>query len=177
MSNALLIIDVQKGMFQEGAEVYKGNELISTIKTLIEKAYSTNTPVYYLQHNAPAGKPLEYGKKGWEIHAEIKPRPVDVIVQKTTPDAFLNTRLEEELSKKGIKHIHIAGIQTEACVDTTCRTAFSKGYKVTLISDAHSTWDSSELTAYQIINHHNGVLRWFADVYSSKEIVFNYKGQ
>ncbi|MEL3971678.1 cysteine hydrolase family protein [Rossellomorea oryzaecorticis] len=172
MSSALIIIDVQKGMFIKGAAVYKGEELISTLKTLIEKARSTDTPVFYVQHNAPAGKPLEVGKEGWEIHDEIKPRPGDPIIQKETPNSFLHTKLEEELNERGIKHIHIAGIQTEACVDTTCRSAFSKGYKVTLISDAHSTWDSGDLTAEQIIGHHNGVLRWFADVYPSEEIEF-----
>jgi nicotinamidase-related amidase len=173
MSNALIIIDVQKGMFLEGAAVYKGERLISILKKLIEKARSSDTPVFYVQHNAPAGKPLAYGKEGWEIHDEITPWPGDPTIQKDTPDSFLNTKLEEELSKRGIKHIHIAGIQTEACVDTTCRSAFSKGYKVTLISDAHSTWDSGDLTAQQIIGHHNGVLRWFADVYPSEHIVFS----
>ncbi len=173
MSKALIIIDVQKGMFLEGEEVYKGDGLISTLKTLIKKARASNTPIFYVQHNAPAGKPLEYGKEGWEIHTEIDPQQSDTIIQKTTPDSFMNTTLEKELNKKGIKHIHITGIQTEACVDTTCRRAFSIGYKVTLISDAHSTWNSSEISAQQIINHHNGVLRWFADVYPSKEVVFS----
>jgi nicotinamidase-related amidase len=172
MSNALLIIDVQKGMFADGEAVYEGDGLISTIQTLLVKARSTDTPVLYVQHNAPAGKSLEYGTEGWEIHADIKPRAEDAVIQKNTPDSFLDTELEEELIKKGITHLYIAGIQTEACVDTTCRSAFSKGYKVTLISDAHSTWDSDELTAQQIIHHHNGVLRWFADVYSSGEIEF-----
>jgi hypothetical protein len=46
------------------------------------------------------------------------------------------------------------------------------GYKVTLVSDTHSTWSSEEITAQQIINHHNNVLRWFADVYPSHEIKF-----
>ena len=32
MSNALLVIDVQNGMFQEGAAVYHGDTLIETIK-------------------------------------------------------------------------------------------------------------------------------------------------
>jgi nicotinamidase-related amidase len=173
MTKALVIIDVQKGMFQEGEAVYKGDMLISTLKTLIEKARSSNTPIFYVQHNAPVGKPLEFGKEGWEIHTEITPRQNDTIIQKTTPDSFLNTTLEVELSRKGIEHIHIAGIQTEVCVDTTCRRAFSMGYKATLISDAHSTWSSSEISAQQIINHHNGVLRWFADVYPSEEIVFS----
>ncbi|MGG0668815.1 cysteine hydrolase family protein [Lederbergia citrisecunda] len=172
MSNGLLIIDVQKGMFQEGDTVFKGDKLISTLQGVIKKARASSTPILYIQHNAPVGKPLEYGSEGWEIHAEIAPHLGDVIIQKATPDPFLNTTLEEELHKKGIKHIYIAGIQTEACVDTTCRRAFSMGYKVTLLSDSHSTWSSSEISAQQIINHHNGVLRWFADVYPSKEVEF-----
>jgi nicotinamidase-related amidase len=172
MNSAFVIIDVQKGMFPEDAPVYKGENLISTLGTLLGKARAAGHPVIYIQHNAPAGKPLEHGKEGWEIHEGIKPRPEDVIIQKKTPDSFFNTTLELELTNKGIDHLYLAGIQTEACVDTTCRSAFSRGYKVTLISDAHSTWDSSELTAQQIINHHNGVLRWFADVYASGEIEF-----
>jgi nicotinamidase-related amidase len=172
VSSAILIIDVQKGMFPDDAAVYKGESLISTLQTLLGKARAAGVPVIYIQHNAPAGKPLEYGTEGWEIHEGIKPRSGDVIVQKTTPDSFFNTTLEKELNNNGIDHLYLAGIQTEACVDTTCRSAFGKGYNITLISDAHSTWDSGELTAQQIINHHNGVLRWFADVYSSGEIKF-----
>ncbi|PFG05307.1 nicotinamidase-related amidase [Bacillus sp. es.034] len=173
MKNALLVIDVQNGMFQEGNVVYKGERLLQTVKDLIEKARSNEASIFFIQHNAPAGKPLEYGTKGWEIHPDITPNTQDVFIQKTTPDSFYNTSLNDELKKQGIEHLVITGIQTEACVDTTCRRAFSLDYKVTIASDAHSTWDSQDITAQQIINHHNGVLRWFADVYPSKEITFD----
>lgn len=172
LKKALLIIDVQNGMFQEGNVVYKGETLLQQLNLLLTQARSTNTPIFYVQHNAPAGKPLEYGEIGWEIHTAITPQAEDIIIHKTTPDSFFNTSLDEKLKKQGIEHLIIAGIQTEACVDTTCRRAFSMGYKVTLVSDAHSTWDSEELTAQQIINHHNNVLRWFADIYPSIDIRF-----
>jgi nicotinamidase-related amidase len=172
MKKALLVIDVQNGMFQEGNVVHKGDRLLQNLKGLITQARSTETPVIYVQHNAPVGKPLEYGTRGWEIHPGISPNNQDVVIQKTTPDSFFNTSLDEELKRQGIEQLVIVGIQTEACVDTTCRRAFSMKYKVTLVSDAHSTWDSQEITAQQIINHHNGVLRWFADVYPSKDIKF-----
>ncbi|MGD6874260.1 cysteine hydrolase family protein [Sutcliffiella horikoshii] len=172
MKEALLVIDVQNGMFQEGNVVYKGDRLLHSLKNLITQARSYKTPIFYIQHNAPAGKPLEYGTKGWEFHPEITPKAQDVIIQKTTPDSFFQTNLDEELKKQGIKHLIIAGIQTEACVDTTVRRAFSMEYKVTLASDTHTTWDSQDITAQQIINHHNEVLRWFADVCPSKDITF-----
>ncbi|WP_342433373.1 cysteine hydrolase family protein [Neobacillus sp. FSL H8-0543] len=173
MKKALLVIDVQNGMFQEGNVVYKGERMLKNLKDLIKQARSTETPIFYIQHNAPAGKPLEYGTKGWEIHPELTPKNQDVIIQKTTPDSFYNTSLDEELKKHGIDHLVVAGIQTEACVDTTCRRAFSMEYKVTLVSDTHSTWNSQDITAQQIINHHNEVLRWFAAVYPSKDITFD----
>lgn len=58
------------------------------------------------------------------------------------------------------------------CVDTTCRRAFSLGYDVVLAKDAHSTMNSERLTASQIIEHHNDVLKRFADTAESADIVF-----
>jgi nicotinamidase-related amidase len=169
---ALLVIDVQNGMFNEGTIVHKGEKLLQNLNELLSRARSTNTPVFYIQHNAPIGRPLEHGTKGWEIHSDISPKNEDTIVQKTTPDSFLNTNLDDELKKQKVEHLIIAGIQTELCVDTTVRRAFSMGYKVTLASDTHSTWDSHGINAEQIIDHHNNALRWFADVYTIEEIKF-----
>ncbi|RPF50393.1 cysteine hydrolase family protein [Aquisalibacillus elongatus] len=173
MKKALLVIDVQNGMFQQGNVVHNGSRLLQNISSLIDRARNTKTPVFYIQHNTPAGKPLEHGTTGWEIHPDVAPNNQDTIIQKKTPDSFLNTSLNELLKKQGIEHLVITGIQSEVCVDTTCRRAFSLGYKVTLSSDGHSTFDTKNITANQIINHHNGVLRWFAEVCPSKEIVFN----
>lgn len=172
MKKALLVIDVQNGMFQKDNIVHNGDNLLRNLKVLISQARSTETPILYVQHNAPVGKTLENGTKGWEIHPEITPETGDIIIQKTTSDSFYRTILDEELKKQGVEHLVIAGIQSEVCVDTTCRRAFSMDYKVTLVSDVHSTWDSKEFLAQQIIDHHNDVLRWFADVYTSKDIKF-----
>ncbi|MBT2636852.1 cysteine hydrolase family protein [Bacillus sp. ISL-39] len=174
-NKALVIIDVQNTMFLEGEEVFNGNELLQGIKALIKQARLAKIPVVYIQHNETTGYPLENGTYGWEIHSEISPEEGEIVVQKTTPDSFLKTTLDQKLRKKGIEHLFLVGIQTEICVDTTCRSAFSKGYEVTLVSDLHSTWPSSELTAQQIINHHNKALRWFADVKSSDEIQLSPK--
>ena len=172
MKKALLVIDVQNGMFQEGEAVYRGDELLARLKEIINQARVNQMPVLYIQHNEPDGRPLATGTKEWEIHPAITPERGDPVIQKATPDSFYNTKLEAELKKKGIGHVIITGIQTDVCVDTTCRRAYSMGYKVTLLSDAHSTWASEELTAQEIINHHNRVLRWFADVCKSDEFEY-----
>lgn len=168
---ALLVIDVQNAMFDEG--IANGETLLQNLKKLISKARATNTPVFYIQHNEVTGEPLENGTKGWEIHPDITPvEGIDTVIQKTRPDSFFQTNLETELEKKGIEHLILTGLQTEMCVDTTCRRAVSMEYQVTLVSDAHGTFHSQELTAEQIINHHNNTLRWFADLVSTDQIDF-----
>ncbi len=168
---ALLVIDVQRGMFQDGQEVFNDGPLITTIKALIDKARTALVPIFFIQHNEEDG-PLKLGTEDWKIHPALEPHEMDGRIHKTTPDSFFNTSLEIELQELGIDHLILTGIQTEICVDTTCRRAFSKGYAVTLVTDAHSTWPSSNLTAQQIIAHHNNALRWFAHTEQSEAIQF-----
>lgn len=64
---------------------------------------------------------------------------------------------DDLLRSRGVDHLYISGLQTEFCVDASCRSALSKDYQVTLISDGHTTGDA-DLGAQQIIDHHNWVL-------------------
>ncbi len=170
---ALLIIDMQVGNFSGANPVYRGNELLTKVTRLITKGRSARIPIIYVQNNGGSGDPDEYGTSGWEIHPSIAPVEEDIVVQKKTPDAFHETSLHRELKSRGIKRLIIAGLQTEYCVDTTCRRAFTLGYDVILVSDAHSTWNSPLLTAQQIIDHHNQVLGgWFATSKTEREIDF-----
>lgn len=94
-------------------------------------------------------------------------------IQKTSPDSFSDTILHAELQNYDFEELVVAGLQTEYCIDTTCRRAFSLGYKVTLVEDDHSTWDSSFLKAEEIIIHHNLVLGdWFVTLKKEEEIEF-----
>jgi nicotinamidase-related amidase len=114
------------------------------------------------------GDPDEPDTPGWCIHPDIAPLDNDIIIQKTTPDSFYKTNLQEKLDSLSITHLYIVGLQTEYCIDTTVRRAFSCDFKVILIEDAHSTWDSLDLKAIQIIEHHNRVLGdWFAEIQNS----------
>ncbi len=175
VDGALLVVDVQVGMFESRLipPVYNGDQLLTSVKDLIEKARSFQVPIIYVQHNGGSGHPLEHGTSAWKIHPMIAPSDGDVVVQKQTPDSFYDTSLQQELDAKKIKKLTLVGIQTEYCVDTTCRRAFSLGYDVRLVKDGHSTWDTKILTAQQIINHHNEILeRWFVTLKEATRISF-----
>ncbi|MFZ3578368.1 cysteine hydrolase family protein [Virgibacillus sp. DJP39] len=173
MNTAILIIDVQTGMFQMDPPVSNGAKLLQNINKIISYARVHQIPLIYVQHNGPPSSPLEPNSVGWTIHEEITPDLHDIKISKATPDSFYNTGLMDYLRTLGVTNLIISGIQTELCVDTTCKRAFSLDYKVTLAKDAHSTFDSAALSAQQIIDHHNGLLRWFADIKTVEEIVTN----
>ena len=80
------------------------------------------------------------------------------MIEKRHSSAFHETDLHAQLSRLGIDHLVIAGLQTEYCVDSACRTAVALGYRVTLVKDGHTTYDTPVLSAAQIIMHHNHTL-------------------
>ncbi|MFX0208584.1 MAG: cysteine hydrolase family protein [Candidatus Hodarchaeota archaeon] len=173
---ALIVIDMQVGNFTGINPIYMGKELLSNVLSLIAHLRSIETPIIYIQNNGGKGDPDELGTPGWDIHPSIAPIEGDILIQKTTPDGFHETLLKFELESLRITKMIIVGLQSEYCIDTTCRRAFSEGYEVILVEDAHSTWDSELLNAQQIIDHHNLVLSsWFVTLKRVKEIISDYQ--
>lgn len=167
---ALLVIDVQNAMFDPSNPIYEGERLLKNIGELIERTRASEIPVYFIQHN---DEEFITGTHSWEIHPSISPKENDFVIQKHTPDSFHETELHEKLKTTQIEQLVIAGNQTEYCVDTTTRRAFSLGYHVTLVKDAHGTWNNSLLRAEQIIAHHNELLgNAFADLKETADVHF-----
>ena len=64
-------------------------------------------------------------------------------------------------------------MQSEYCVDSAIRGAVERGYKVTLVSDAHSTGDTKVAKAKTIIDVQNQTMAGdFATVTQAAEVVF-----
>ena len=178
MSNqtALVIIDIQRGMIDTNNPHHE--EVLGRIQELLQKARTAKTPVIYVQHDGPKGHGLEAGSERWHIHPAIEPQHGEPVVHKRASDAFYDTVLKEELDKCAITHLVVAGGQTDYCVDTTVRRATTFGYNVTLVGDAHLTYDTDILTEAQIIAFYNDTLNGFAtdaatiDVKNTAEILF-----
>ncbi len=159
MSTALVVIDVQVGFIDGDFAVYESAAMLERIKQLIDRARAHKVPVIYVRHD-------EEPDADGPLHPAITPQSDEVVVSKLTPDAFYQTNLQAELAARSITALIIAGFQTEMCIDTTTRQAWSRGYKVTLVKDAHSTpaFPDAVLTVPQIIAHHNDILTQFAEV-------------
>lgn len=170
---ALLVVDVQRGLFSLPEQPHDGAGVVSRIADLVMCARAASVPVIYVQHAGGAGHPLERPLENWRLDPDIGYREGDIVVEKHNCDAFLDTELQELLESYGVQTIVAAGMMSEYCVDTTCRRAFSLGYRVVLVTDAHTTISKPHLPAEQIIRHHNAVLSGaFATVANAADIDF-----
>ncbi len=135
---ALLVIDVQRGIFEQRTKVYKAEEMLANINLLAEKAHQASAPVVYIQHSND--KFLKYGSDLWKFHPEIKPQSGDLHFHKLHGNAFIETDLEAKLRDLGVERIMCCGLVTQGCVRATCLGGLDLGFEVMLASDANSTY-------------------------------------
>ncbi len=171
---ALLIIDMQVGLFHGPDTPYEGAQILANINLLIAKAHKAGAPVFAVQHTGPAGSPIEPGSPLTRLIPELNiDESRDTVFAKTRPNCFVGTPLADALREAHIEGLVIVGMKTEFCVDTTCRAAADLGFNPELITDAHTTMDTPVLSAQAIIAHHNRTLNGpFATLISTEECVF-----
>ncbi|MGI9325064.1 MAG: isochorismatase family protein [Pseudomonadales bacterium] len=154
MNTAALIIDVQVGLVS-GA--YNETQLLENINRVITAVRAKGGHVVFIQHCHASYQPLMKDNASWALHPALDARGDDTYIEKTASDSFYQTELAEVLDAMNVAELYITGLQTEYCVDATCRAAQGRGYSVNLVEDAHTTGDS-QLPAATIIAHHNAVL-------------------
>lgn len=157
MKSALLVIDVQRGLFETTPPPYDADAVVCRINSLTTRARTAGVPVVFVQHERD-GSPLQHGSEKWRIDPRLVVEPQDVILRKTTPDCFLRTDLSNLLEKWRTERIFICGYASEFCVDTTTRRAAALGFPVILVSDAHTTHSKGHASGAEIRAHHNATL-------------------
>jgi nicotinamidase-related amidase len=166
---ALLIIDVQMGLFKKSTPIYQAERLLQNINTLVGRAHQAGVPVFYVQHSDK--KTLVKGSDSWQLHPELHPLEEDCIVPKCHVSAFEQTILQDALTSKAIGTLVVTGLVTYACVRATCIDAMKRGYRVVLVGDGHSNHSRHAL---QVVRDWNKKLRARGiDVQSTSEIGFS----
>jgi nicotinamidase-related amidase len=173
MATALLVVDVQRGMFEvPETQPHDGSAAVARIRRLLDRARASAVPVFFVQHDGGEGDVLSADSAGFPFVPELTPQPSEDVTVKRECDAFQATDLADKLRRAGVDHLVVCGMQTEMCVDAAVRAAADRGFGVTLASDAHTTFDTPELSGERIIARHNEALGLVAEVIPSAEIAF-----
>jgi nicotinamidase-related amidase len=157
-SAALLIVDVQVGLFRTTPPPFEGKEVIGRINSVAAKARAARVPVIFVQNDGPPdGDWLVPHTEGWQLHPDLDRRPEELVIRKSTGDAFYRTDLERTLRAAGVQSLVLMGYASEFCIDATLRNGASKDFEIYVIGDAHTTNDAPMLKAATIREYFNWV--------------------
>jgi nicotinamidase-related amidase len=161
MTKALLVIDVQESFRARPLWADMHNKDIATqVMRLVEAARSRDEHVFWVMHSEPGSDTVFDPAQGHvRLMDEMKPDADEPIVVKTSINAFTTTNLQQQLVQAGVREVVICGIRTEQCCETTARVASDLGFDVTFVTDATTTSGIDGLSAEDIIDRTERVLR------------------
>ncbi|CAI8917828.1 isochorismatase family cysteine hydrolase [Pseudomonas sp. IT-P260] len=83
---------------------------------------------------------LPKGSEQARIIDDLTPVENEIVLPKTSSGVFNSTNIDYVLRNLETRHLIIAGIVTDQCVDMAVRDAADRGYLVTLVEDACATY-------------------------------------
>jgi nicotinamidase-related amidase len=153
-NTALVLIDLQKGIVGMPLALPVQPVLDNATK-LVTAFREANLPIVIvnvnpvgatwtkvrIQATSPASTQTPEEAAAWlktfiEIIPEIGATEQDIYITKRTWNAFYGTPLHEELQKRNITGIVLAGISTSIGVEGTARNATELGYNISIVEDA-----------------------------------------
>lgn len=137
--SALLLIDLQE-TYRDGVMRLENVEpAIREAAELLGRARAAGIPVIHVRHDAGPGSPYDVSAAIGQISPEVAPEGDEAVVTKSYPSAFVGTDLEERLRAAGVQDVIVAGFMTHMCVNSTARSAFSLGFRPTVVAAATAT--------------------------------------
>ena len=136
---ALLIVDIQRDYFPGGAyPLVEPEGAAEAARRVLDSFRDAGDPVIHMKHvwDAPDASFMRPGTEGIEIHPTVQPAGGELVLEKTSPNSFVGTPLEEELRQRDPDQLVVAGMMSSMCVDATVRAAADLGFAPTVVHDA-----------------------------------------
>ena len=163
-NTALVLIDLQKGIVGYPVANPIGDVLANAAK-LVAAFRKKGLPIVIVNVNPANATKVssrkEQGARGgggelpadWlDIVPEIETNSDDIFITKHTWGAFFETALQEELQKRNVTGIVLAGVATSIGVEGTARQASEFGYNLTFAKDAMTDMSASaQENSFQIM--------------------------
>lgn len=136
--NLLLVVDVQEQAMHFSSRKTK---LLERINRVIKKFEENNDPVIYVKQENLG-----------DFSSKLKVESSAPVFTKNEPSPFTQTNFAQKVHDLNPKNVVVVGLMNHACVQATVKSALSRDYSVTLISDGY---DSS---IKPVTNHYNHLL-------------------
>ena len=145
-NTALVLIDLQNGIVNfplahpvagvlENAARLVAAFRKASLPVVIINVNPVNSPLNPLRKDAKS--PATAFDENWlKITSEIQTTEKDIFITKNTWNAFTNPAVNEELKKRNVTGIVLAGVSTSIGIEGTARAASENGYNITFAKDA-----------------------------------------
>jgi len=187
--SALVVIDMQNYFCAAGQpnETPAAREIVGNINRLAKEVRQAGGTVIWVQTSS--ARALErWGKhhrhmlseeraakriaglaedsEGFTLYPGLDTMPEDLYVKKTTYSAMIrdSSSLEDEMRRRGIESLLIAGTTTNVCCESTARDAMLLDYRVVVLSDA-----TAATTLEEHVASLNNIALYFGDVMTVDE--------
>lgn len=158
MSDAvLLVMDVQQGVVERFTNA--SGALLPALARAAAAARAAGVPVVYVRvafrtgapevspHNRAFSALSAAGGFGeddaaTQVHADVAPRPGDIVVVKKRVSAFAGSDLEVVLRSLGARRLVLAGIATSGVVLSTLRQAADLDFELAVLRDGCADLDA-----------------------------------
>lgn len=84
------------------------------------------------------------GSPEYELLREIEPLPHELVLDKNTLSPFNSTAIDQLLHNMKVENLVIAGLLTNAAIESTAREAGDRGYNAIAVEDACATYHPAE---------------------------------
>lgn len=134
---ALIIIDMQRGMSWPQAGERNNPQAEDNIARLLAGWRAAGLPVVHVRHMSRTPTSLFWpGQPGAAFQPALAPLESEAVFEKNVPDAFTYSNLERWLHVRGIRDVLIVGVSTNNSVESTARSAGNLGFVTRVVSDA-----------------------------------------
>ncbi len=144
-NTALILIDLQNAIVKQPL-AHPIDKILGNVNLLIDAFRKKDLPIVAVNVN-PNGaawtktrketkSPAPVGDDWYQLTDQINITDDDIRITKHTWNAFFETALNEELKKKSVTGIVLAGISTSIGVEGTARAASELAYNISFATDA-----------------------------------------
>ncbi len=139
--SALILIDCQNTYRAGVMQLVNVEPALKHARELLDRARAAGVPIFHVQHDAGTGSPYDLNAECGRIADAVAPASGEPVIVKHFPDSFAGTRLQQELDAVGCKNLILTGFMSHMCVSSTARSAFDRGYAVSIVENATATRD------------------------------------
>jgi nicotinamidase-related amidase len=152
-TTAAIFIDLQHGIVSRPIQPYPASEILSRSSQLAAALRTAGGTAVYVRvdiadiaHPSIDAAPMSdpNGPPAPPIASQLVPenghQPGDVFITKRQWGAFYATDLDQQLRRRNIKTLLMAGIATNIGVESTARAAHDMGYHLVFVEDAMGTF-------------------------------------